>query len=345
VEVGVDSAPDLPNLLARLLVSGANRLLRRGLDRGYCSFVENTQSPRGRLLLDSMVKEQTMLKGSAVCTYDELTTDVLHNRIIKSTASVLARAKNIAPEYAHDLRALTRRMAAVNDVHLTARLFRRVQLSRNTGGYLPLLKLCEFVFGALLPDPEGSESRFAEILENETVMSKVFEDFLRNFYTHEQRVFSPRPRTMHWDAVPLKSGSARFLPVMETDITLGSPQRIIVIDAKFYKEALVAWQGAKKVRSGHLYQLFAYLEHAGMRHPGIPVDGALIYPAVGEPIDLHYRIRGHEMLVRAIDLVRPWQEIHNELLALPYEFGLAPPGLLLPQAGPTLESGWRAQTF
>src|SRR5262249_47396636 len=142
-----------------------------------------------------------------------LTTDVLHNRIIKATASTLARSNGIVAEYAHDLRKLIKRMEGVGNIRLTAAVFGRVQLSRNTREYLPLLKLCEFVFGALLPDPEGSVSRFADILEDEEKMSAVFEDFLRNFYGHEQHVFRVGKELMGWDAVSLMEGGARFLPI------------------------------------------------------------------------------------------------------------------------------------
>lgn len=107
---------------------------------------------------------------------------------------------------------------------------------------------------------------------------------------------------------------------METDITLRSSRRIILIDAKFYNEALASRHGVQKIRSNHLYQFYSYLEHAGLRTPGVPVDGALIYPAVGEPVALHYRLRGHEVVVRAIDLMRPWREIHDELLAILGQF-------------------------
>ena len=35
IDVGSDTSPDLPNLLARVLVSGVRRQFRRGLDKGY----------------------------------------------------------------------------------------------------------------------------------------------------------------------------------------------------------------------------------------------------------------------------------------------------------------------
>src|SRR5687767_201482 len=84
VEVGIDESPDLPNLFARLLINSANRLMRRGLDRGYCETNEETRAPRGRMLLAEIAKRQTLRRGSVVCAFDELTADVLHNQIIKA---------------------------------------------------------------------------------------------------------------------------------------------------------------------------------------------------------------------------------------------------------------------
>jgi 5-methylcytosine-specific restriction enzyme subunit McrC len=322
VDVGVDASPDLPNLFARILINGANRLMRRGLDRGYQGFVEETRAPRGRMLLDLIVKEQTLRRGSVICAFDELTPDVVHNQIIKATARSMARAKGIDSDHRHELGLVVQRMEGVSDVRLTTGIFRRVQLSRSTSQYRPLIKLCELIFHCHLPDENGLGSRFADILKDEVIMSAVFEDFLRNFYAHEQSTFRVGREVMSWDALSLEAGGQAFLPAMETDITLRSKERTIVMDAKFYKEVLASRAGPGKVRSGHLYQLFAYLEHAALRAPHLPCDGALIYPAVGESIALRYRIRGHEVVVRSIDLTRPWIEIHDELLAIPFEFGV-----------------------
>ncbi len=321
-DVGLDGSPDLPNLLARILVCDAHRLLRRGLDRGYVSFVEENRAPRGRLLLDQVVKQQTLRRGAVICAVDELTPDVLHNQIIKATCRRLALTRGLDPSLTHELSVIVQRLHAVSDRKLDAGIFGRVQLSRNTGQYRPLVRLCEMIFKAQLPDEQGEGSNFADILSDETVMSAVFEDFLRNFYQRHLVGFSVAREIMTWDALPMDEGSQGRLPVMETDITLRSRARTIVMDAKFYKEMLVSRGGLGKIRSGHLYQLLAYLEHAGARSPHLPSDGALIYPAVDEPIALRYRLRGHEVLVKSVDLTRAhWQDIHDELLAIPHSFG------------------------
>ena len=65
-DVGADESPDLPNLLGKVLNEGTHRLLRRGLDRGYIEVTEETRSPRGKLRLDVITKQQTLLRGFAV---------------------------------------------------------------------------------------------------------------------------------------------------------------------------------------------------------------------------------------------------------------------------------------
>src|SRR5262245_8800265 len=97
-ETGIDRSPDLPNLFAKLLSAGTRRLLRHGLYRGYKMFTDELAGPRGRLRLDRMVKEVTQLRGAAICDFDELTHDVLHNQIVKATLAGLARCPDVEKE-------------------------------------------------------------------------------------------------------------------------------------------------------------------------------------------------------------------------------------------------------
>jgi 5-methylcytosine-specific restriction enzyme subunit McrC len=112
---------------------------------------------------------------------------------------------------------------------------------------------------------------------------------------------------------------ARFLPVMRTDVTLRAPGRTIVLDAKFYQTTLVRhWQGAEKVRSGHLYQLLTYLRHiAPQGQTPTQVEGVLLYPLTGpQDLRLDCTIAGHRVRIHTLALDRPWPEIHGDLLGL-----------------------------
>lgn len=316
-EVGVEDCPDLKSLFAKLLVSGTNRLMRRGLDRGYQTFVESTRAPRGRILMDEVIKSQTLRRGEVVTAFDELTPDVLHNQILKATAASLARADGMPPHLRRELGLMLQRMDQVGQLRLTSAVFSRVQLARNTGQYLPLLRLCELVHRSWLPSTDGISTKFADILDDELSMSKVFETFLRSFYAHEQSRFRVGSETMRWDGESADAAHWELIPVMKTDVTLRSATRVVIMDAKFYKTPIARNEhGDLKHHAGNLYQLYAYLRHAHDRDPHLPIEGALIYASAGEPFEMQYRLREHRVRILGLDLDRPWPKIHRQLLEL-----------------------------
>lgn len=315
-DVGADQSPDLPHLLGTVLNDGTHRLLRRGLDRGYIEVTEETRSPRGKLRLDVMTKQQTMMRGFAVCDLDELTPDVLHNQILKASLLSLAACADVKKDLRHELMTSARRIAGVSQIRLSADLFHRVQLSRNTSQYGFLMRVCELVFHALLPDEKGGGSKFQSILEDEMRMSALFEDFLRNFYRSELQGYSAASEIMPWFAEAEDESDLAYLPIMRTDITLRSGTSTIVADAKYYKDILAGGRYDPKVRSAHLYQLTTYLAHVREREPGQDLAGLLIYPTGGQSLRLNYRLLGTPVTVATVDLSAEWPEIHAELIEL-----------------------------
>jgi 5-methylcytosine-specific restriction enzyme subunit McrC len=319
IEVAATHSPDLVDLFAKVLLSGTRRLLRRGLDRHYLEVEEETASPRGRFLLSETFKRSTLIRGRAVCAYDELSVDIPHNQVLKATVRTLAAREGIDRSLAQELRTVHRQMAGVSDRPLTRSLFQRVQLGRNNRHYDLLLRICGLILDSLLPGEGAGRTRFADILADEARMSTVFEAFVRNFYRSEQRAFRVGADHLAWDASCADPQHARFLPVMRTDVTLRAPGRTIVLDAKFYQTTLVRhWQGAEKVRSGHFYQLLTYLRHiAPQGSSPAPAEGIPLYPRTGpQDLRLDYTIAGHRVRIHTLALDRPWSEIHGDLLGL-----------------------------
>lgn len=315
-EAGIDESPDLPNLLAKLLLTGMRRLFRRGLDRGYQTFTEELVGPRGRLRLDRMVKEFTELRGTAVCDFDELTHDVLHNQILKATLTSLARCPEVERESCHELRLLARRLSDVADIRLSSSCFRRIAVTRNNREYLFLMKLCEFVFWSQMPDERGKSGRFQQVLDDEVRMSTVFEDFLRNFFQLHRPEYKVRAEAPLWDVTNATEEDLALLPRMITDITLRDKERTIIVDAKFYRKALAPGLYGDRVRSQHLYQLLTYLQHSRVRQSDRGLAGMLLYPDVGRSLRLRYRLLGIPVLIATVDLGQEWRGIEAELNAV-----------------------------
>jgi 5-methylcytosine-specific restriction enzyme subunit McrC len=104
---------------------------------------------------------------------------------------------------------------------------------------------------------------------------------------------------------------------METDVTLRSIDRTIVIECKYTESLYQHRFFADKLRSGHLYQLFAYLRNLENRAaPDSDAEGILLYPTAGVKIDQSYLLQNHHLRIKTIDLNQPWSQIEGEMLAL-----------------------------
>lgn len=317
VPLGATSSPDLPNLLGRVLLHGSRALLRRGLDRNYQDCSDEIATVRGRIELGASLKLQARSIRRLVCEFDELSHDLLHNQIIKASLRRLARAQTIDRKLAHELVLTAQRMRDVSDIWLERSAFARVQLHRNNAYYNFILKVAELAFDCLLPDPGSDGFAFHDIFRDEIKMRKVFEDFVRNFYRSEQREFSVLPLTIHWDAEVASDTGVSRLPHMFVDIYLRSKARRLIIDTKYYVNALQqSHHGTPSFQSGNLYQLFSYLKNAAADASFANCEGMLLYPQAGPRLSERFLIQGHPVTLATIDLAQPWPAIADDLINL-----------------------------
>ena len=121
----------LADLFARVLINGTNHLLKRGFDRGYVSQHEWTGRLRGRICFQEAIRRNATVTGRLPCDFDELSYNVLHNRILKATMRRLIRTQGLAAECSEGLTQLCRQFSDIQDIELSSRLFGQVQLHRN----------------------------------------------------------------------------------------------------------------------------------------------------------------------------------------------------------------------
>jgi 5-methylcytosine-specific restriction enzyme subunit McrC len=317
ISTGAEESPDLPNLLARVLSEGTRSLLKRGLDRGYLPHEEELSTIRGHIELGQTLQLQARHRRRVHCTYDELSHDLLHNQLLKASLRRLANISSMDPVLARELHRLWIRMGDVADISLSAAAFARVQLHRNNARYDVLLKICELAFACMIPDKTGSGYGFQNVLRDERKMARVFEDFIRNYYRVSQRALRVKPYQLEWQAVPLTSNGIGRLPAMRTDVYLESADRRVIIDTKYYADALQQYHGSPSFRSDNLYQLFAYLRNDAIANPGLVLaNGMLIYPQVEHMLDATYVVHGHQVRLATVDLSGNWSDVELRLTEL-----------------------------
>ena len=316
-EVREAAGDDLPqNLLARLLCESFARVRRRGLDRGYRERIEDTRRPRGKVDLAATVGRALRARAQVAVRFEELTADVLQNRLVKTTMQRLAALpkSQLDGGLRSKLTRFARLMPEVDDVELRDDFFRRVQIHRNNADYGFLLSVCRFLSSRLFPEDRQGFSRFREFDADDTEMGHLFEAFVRGFLRLERPALRVRGgnREISW-SVP--SRGAPRVPNMYADIFVppAPSGRSVIVEAKC--EAQPFADDGKSLKSRHLYQLWAYLTNYARSMPEeLPPAGVLLHATIGKTFSHEYEFGDHSLRVRSLDLGQPWPELRRDLL-------------------------------
>lgn len=313
---GIDSTRQV-DLFAFVMIRGTQHLIRRGLEQGYQVKSETIPGIRGRIDMAVTARRALAAQGLAHCEFDELTINTPSNQIIRTTLRYLTKVRDLDNDLRRQLLTLYRELDGIDCPPLTKSLFRKIQLHSNARFYRLLLNICELIAGSLLIDESDGSYRFRDFLRDEARMARVYEEFLFNFFRTERTDLSVRKEKINWMVSSTEPDSLAYLPSMETDISLRSATETLIIDAKYYKEALSSYFDTERVRSANLYQLFAYLKNLEARGgPDQLAGGMLLYPIVNQALRLDYQLHGHRIQICTVDLSAHWSEIRGELLEL-----------------------------
>jgi len=315
--VAAEPETQILDLLAAVLNHGIDRLLRQGLHRAYLLRQETIPGVRGKLDVSATVKADLLRRARTVCEFDELSHDVLHNRILKVTLHNLLQTNGLDVRLREPLRATWHRLHEVAEISLTDRTFRRVQFHRNNRLYRFLMDVCHLLHEYLVPNKCTGQFTFRNLLRDKKRMRVLFERFIRNFFRRHAEGYAVEAEPLRWEDTTGSAQDLALLPGMRTDVSLRRPGLVLVIDAKYYGETLQEYRGRATIRSAHLYQLFAYLKNVALKtEHDSEVEGLLIYPLTTRPIELTVRIQGHRVRVYTLNLNQHWPQIHADLLAL-----------------------------
>ena len=123
---------------------------------------------------------------------------------------------------------------------------------------------------------------------------------------------------VYWRIEWSTPGIDRILPNMRTDVVLDHPPsgRRIVVDTKFNSILRPGGHRDQALRSGYLYQIYAYMRSQASR--GDPLadraEGLLLHPSVGESVDEAAVVQGHRIRFATVDLAASTSEIRKQLL-------------------------------
>ena len=53
-----------------------------------------------------------------------------------------------------------------------------------------------------------------------------------------------------------------------------------------------------------------------IEQPELKVSGMLLYPEVQQSVTDRFKLQGHDITIASINLSQPWEQIHDDLIAL-----------------------------
>ena len=92
--------------------------------------------------------------------------------------------------------------------------------------------------------------------------------------------------------------------------------RRIVIDTKFTSIVTSGWYREETLRSGYVYQIYAYLRSQVGRGDALAdcASGLLLHPAIGQSVDETVVIQGNPIRFATVDLTASAADIRSRLL-------------------------------
>lgn len=312
IQVNAEDFETLLDLFAKILHEGTLHILKAGVDRSYISEINTIPGIRGKLLFNDSIKENSFIYGKAVCEYDELSPNILHNQILKTTIGQLLKVNSLNDEIKDELFSVYNKLQNIDEIKITNRDFSSIRLHRNNMYYSFVMNVCKLIFESISLNEQNGEYEFIDFYRDEKKMAALFEAFVLNFYKRELREYHVHAPFIQWNAEPLDDSSLEYLPRMETDIVLESSQRTLIIDTKYYKETMKEGQyGKEKINRDNLFQIFSYVQNYDKTVDSL--EGMLLYPTVKDEVSQSYLIHDKKISVKTINLNKEWQDIASDL--------------------------------
>jgi 5-methylcytosine-specific restriction enzyme subunit McrC len=263
--------PSLFSSIAAMYLRLTEQALHRGVLAGYQPVEDSLATVRGKIRLSEQVSRRFGIGPPIEVAFDDFTTDITENRLLRSAAHALLALTRSDPGLTRDLRQLDTRLAEVSLVQYDRRAIPTVTYTRLNDHYRPAAELARLILASIAFEVHrGGVQASAFIVD----MNQVFERFvfaaLRDALELSERTF----RRGVSSRLFLAEGSRIEL---KPDLSWWQGDDCVFVGDAKYKVP------ASDIPNADVYQALAYTVGADL--PG----AILVYP-VGERDPGTYRI-------------------------------------------------------
>lgn len=313
-----DAPEDLAQLIAEILCHAVEKRIRRSLTTGFKSKSSTLNRLRGKVEFLETERKQLRLKGKIACTYDDLSKDTPNNRYIKGALEILP--KLLGPSSLSDrCRKNARTLFRLGVIGPAPIYHRSYHSSRNDCQDAFALSAARLAYEMRIPSTDDGVMALPNSSHNIRWLRNLFEKAILGFYSvtlSEKDWTVGGGKRFYWQVEHASSGIDEILPSMQTDILIESKPkyRRIVIDTKFNSIFTSSQYRDHSIRSGYLYQIYAYLQSQIGLGEQVNSTGILLHPSLGESVNESVIIQGHTIRFATVDLMADTKCIRKRLL-------------------------------
>jgi len=324
-KIAFESNPDeIADLVAEILCRHVEKRLNQNLSHGYRDKVAEINRVRGRIEFLTTERKRLLDKGKICCRFQELTIDTPRNRYVRGALDVLEKivVRNTLAHKCRNLSVSLERLGVWKEkpvnYNSSSERFGRHEIADRK-----MVIAADLAYSLLLPTEFLGQHSFSLYENSLTWLRKLFEKAIAGFYSvvldkNEWQVSAGT--RFNWQISSSTDKINTILPSMKTDIMLSrkSDGDKLIIDTKFNSITTSGWYRPESIRSGYIYQIYAYLRSQEIDHDANSLNscGMLLHPSIGNEFDESVTIQGHKIRFCTVNLAQNPIEIRNQLIRL-----------------------------
>lgn len=177
---GLAPSEEIFEFIVVIFLRQVEQLVQRGIHRAYITQEENQPYLRGRLMLADHLRHNALHVQRFYQRTNEFTADVLENRILRYTLSLLARLDYRQSGLRQQIHRVASAFAEISPVPISPAECDRVVYTRLNAAYRPRINLARLLIQHLSLESATGSNQFASYLLD---MNKVFELFVARYLT------------------------------------------------------------------------------------------------------------------------------------------------------------------
>lgn len=186
-----------------------------------------------------------------------------------------------------------------------------LRFHRNNRSYELLMGVCCMIISRQLATQDSGDVHFASFADNQELRA-LYEKFVLEYFRWHHRNLHASAKEIPRQA---SDGAPGYLPRLQTDITLSSSTRTLIIDTKCYGRILKTNAfGNEILSSAHLNQIESYVAHEQFGNSK-EVEGMLLYALTDRDEERceHWQEIGMDLYCYTLDLGREFHETEIQL--------------------------------